>query len=201
MTEVYLVDISKLKVEKYVNKLPVNFFVEASKYTELNQKKRSFFGWYLLYCILSDKGYNIDRLNIEHNEHGKPLINRIHFNISHSNDLVGVVISDESCGLDIEHVDGKDRSAIAKVILTEDKYEKYLEDDSIFYQEWTKKEAYLKHAGTGLKISDLKKVDVELSTQMVTIKKEEYWMSVIPESAEVRIVKFTNRRKRPFLKE
>ena len=49
MIEVYILDITNLELEQYLKKLPNNFLVQVNKYKEENQRKRSFFSWYLLY--------------------------------------------------------------------------------------------------------------------------------------------------------
>ena len=64
-----------------------------------NEKKiiQSYVGYLLLKQVLGDVDYQIG-------ENGKPYLNNssYHFNISHSNNLVCLVVSEEPIGVDIE---------------------------------------------------------------------------------------------------
>ena len=91
-----------------------------------------------------------DELSRGRGEHGKPFFLRhpeVHFNISHSGDLVACAVSDFEIGeqLNIE--------LIAKKIMSHDEYEKFLVSTSrkeFFFRTWVKKESYVKWTGDGI---------------------------------------------------
>ena len=89
---------------------------------------------------------------------GKPYLANdpgIHFNLSHSGDLVVCAVSGQAVGADIERIERKaDADAIAKRFFSPDEiaYLAAQDDDThaAFYQIWTMKESYVKWSGQGL---------------------------------------------------
>ena len=190
MTEVYVLDITNLELEQYLKKLPNNFLVQVNKYKEENQRKRSFFSWYLLYLKFLERKINAFNLKVEFNENGKPLIEGINFNISHSHNLVAVAISSHEVGIDLELIEDKDNSKIAKKIMNEEEYQKYLKNKEYFYKVWTKKEAYLKRKGLALDFALNKdyKIDDVVSYYIQDEDDNNYYLSVSPSSSRVEFI-------------
>ena len=190
MTEVYVLDITNLGLEKYLKKLPRNFLDQVNKYKEDNQRRRSFFSWYLLYLKLVERKINVSNLKVEFNENGKPLIEGINFNISHSHNLVAVAISSHEVGIDLELIEDKDNSKIAKKIMNEEEYQKYLKNKEYFYKVWTKKEAYLKRKGLALDFALNKdqKIEDVVSYYIQDEDDHYYYLSVSPSSSKVEFV-------------
>lgn len=89
-------------------------------------------------------------------EFGKPFIighDEWQFNISHTEGLLTVAISNMSIGIDVENVQQANMS-VAKRFFTHEEYA-YIELDADhqherFMEVWTKKESYLKYVGAGL---------------------------------------------------
>jgi 4'-phosphopantetheinyl transferase len=190
MIEVYILDITNLELEQYLKKLPNNFLVQVNKYKEENQRKRSFFSWYLLYLKFLERKINAFNLKVEFNENGKPLIEGINFNISHSHNLVAVAISSHEVGIDLELIEDKDNSKIAKKIMNEEEYQKYLKNKEYFYKVWTKKEAYLKRKGLALDFALNKdqKIEDVVSYYIQDEDDHYYYLSVSPSSSKVEFV-------------
>lgn len=190
MIEVYILDITNLELEQYLKKLPNNFLVQVNKYKEENQRKRSFFSWYLLYLKFLERKINAFNLKVEFNENGKPLIEGINFNISHSHNLVAVAISSHEVGIDLELIEDKDNSKIAKKIMNEEEYQKYLKNKEYFYKVWTKKEAYLKRKGLALDFALNKdyKIDDVVSYYIQAEDDNNYYLSVSPSSSRVEFI-------------
>ena len=190
MIEVYILDITNLELEQYLKKLPNNFLVQVNKYKEENQRKRSFFSWYLLYLKFLERKINAFNLKVEFNENGKPLIEGINFNISHSHNLVAVAISSHEVGIDLELVEEKDNEKIAKKIMNEEEYQKYLKNKEYFYKVWTKKEAYLKRKGLALDFALNKdqKIEDVVSYYIQDEDDHYYYLSVSPSSSKVEFV-------------
>ncbi len=90
------------------------------------------------------------------NEYGKPISNKTHFNISHSNGIIGLAVSpNKEVGLDIEMVK-KEKEGIASYVNSSEEL-KNIKDSLGFFKSWTSKESLLKCLGTGIK-GNLKEV-------------------------------------------
>lgn len=107
------------------------------------------------YLICKNTNLTNNKLKFSQNEFGKPyLVNqRMHFNISHSKNIVAVAISDTNIGIDIEST--KIRAFeldIAKKYFCPNEYDAIISKQHSFTSIWTKKESYIKFMGKGLKI-------------------------------------------------
>lgn len=90
-------------------------------------------------------------------EYGKPAVEGLEFNMSHTHGLIGVVVTeDTACGIDVESLNSVDDiELVASTSMTA--YEQTdiaIHDDPAhrFYRHWTLKEAYLKARGAGLRL-------------------------------------------------
>jgi 4'-phosphopantetheinyl transferase len=89
-------------------------------------------------------------------EHGKPQLDDIHFNVSHSDHLAVIAVSrDEPVGIDVERIAPKhDLLALARTAFSPAECEALSamppeEQTAAFFRTWARKEAYLKLLGTG----------------------------------------------------
>lgn len=121
----------------------------------------------------------LKRLNISdeiiYNEYGKPYLksNKIYFSLSDSKEYTVCAISDKEIGVDIEHINYKDK-VIKKVCIEEEiNHIKTPEDFTIM---WVKKESYSKLIGLGLSY-DLKKIDTN-KNKFDIFKKGDYYIGV-----------------------
>ena len=80
----------------------------------------------------------------------------MYFNISHTRGIGVVVFSRQEIGIDIEKIECFNRRIVERFYCSEEK--KYIFDEKDeekrkqhFYEIWTKKEAYLKWSGTGIR--------------------------------------------------
>ena len=93
-------------------------------------------------------------LKISADENGKPYFKnhpQFHFNISHSKDIIAVAVSSAPVGVDAEKLrDANLKIAERRFTETEKAFVKTNED---FFYVWTRKEAYLKKTGKGLRQS------------------------------------------------
>ena len=94
------------------------------------------------------------------NDHGKPAISGIEFNVSHSGDYSLLAFSHESpIGVDVEHIrDWKVMHDLARRVLTPNEFERFsslpdLRRQRVFYEIWTLKESILKAIGSGLSVA------------------------------------------------
>ncbi len=160
MTKLYLFDIKNyLKSDNEKFKLiPSSFKKRIDRYKDEYDKLRSSIGYYLLIKYLKeDFNIEINDEDILTNKFDKPYIknNPIYFSISHSLNFVGVLLSDNECGLDIQHDDNLTHEKLAKRILLDKEYEMYEKNRDILFKKWVQIEAYYKKMGTGIKYNNL----------------------------------------------
>ncbi len=99
--------------------------------------------------------YNIDtcKIQLAKGVHGKPFFENLtdfHFNISHSGELNVIAVSDKAVGIDIEKLRNADLRIAKRFCEDEYNFIKQNAALSVFFEIWTKKEAYLKLLGTGI---------------------------------------------------
>ncbi len=131
---------------------------------------------------------------IKRSAHGKPFLpnEKIKFSYCHTEGLCAVVISDFECGIDAENINRKASFAeISSRFFTADENE-YLSSrnfsSEVFYEIWTKKEAYLKFTGKGLAggLNSFSVLSLE-KEKTTCVKKDDFIISVYGEvSAEIR---------------
>lgn len=131
--------------------LGYNDKIKIDKILYNNDKKSHILSKYLFNNILTQK-YNLDYNNIYFNDNGKPLINGIYFNISHSHEYVVLAFSKNNIGIDIEKI----REVDIKVIdffCTENEKKYILEGKNKYknlFEIFCLKEAYFKMLGTSI---------------------------------------------------
>ena len=134
-------------------------------------------------CIKKTFGIDIKKQEIRYGEFEKPYLfgyPDIHFNISHSEELLVCAVSDKNVGIDAEKIGEYSKKLIERVC-SEEELERVLKSDNVNYEFcklWTKKEAYSKLLGTG--IQDFKMKDIEYRN-VFTYDYGEYIISVAKE--------------------
>lgn len=115
-------------------------------------------------------------------ENGRPEIespkSNLSFNLSHSNNLIVLVISDKRVGVDIEFLKKRDFLKIAEEFFTKEEFDllkESAEQQKLFYKFWTRKEALIKCKGEGLFNHDSEASGYEIITQEVA---PDYVMSI-----------------------
>ena len=118
-----------------------------------------------------ESDYDIwNTLDYQTTETGKPYFvggPDIHFSLSHTKGAVMCAISGSEVGCDIERIDRRmDLESVAARFFTEKEIRDCRVDPKEFFRIWTRKEAYSKYTGQGLKqISDrfdLEKADAHI---------------------------------------
>lgn len=168
MVKVYLVNVSELPDPKeypeILNGLQNSRIQKTMRYRQVKDRKQSLGAGLLLKKCLEEYDINIEE--IRYGECGKPGVDGICFNLSHSHDMVVCVISDKIVGCDIEKV-GEERNGIAERFFTINERD-YLEqfDSDVkkqeFYRLWTMKESYIKMTGEGTSLA-LDRVEFEIA--------------------------------------
>ena len=106
----------------------------------------------LLKAVLENHSISMDTLR--YGDNGKPQVDGICFNLSHSEDWVICAVSDKAVGCDIEKI-SEEKTKVAKrfFAVSENEHLSGFEGDvgtSEFFRIWTMKESYLKMTGEGI---------------------------------------------------
>ena len=141
------------EITEQMNVTPV---YPAERYEEIlnasNKCVRSekYFVWRLLEHALSkSRGIRIGDVEFKKDENGRWTANGFDFSLSHSKGVAAVVISDSSCGIDIEAVCKPKSESFAKRILSEAEYAEFSSlakesREEYLIKKWTQKEALFK---------------------------------------------------------
>ena len=105
-------------------------------------------------CNLLKEQYGMSDFLVSYKESGKPYIrnSEVHFNLSHSDDIVLCAVGDERVGCDAEHIKEYNEK-IARRFFTEKeqmRLDKSRNKASDFTKLWTLKESILKYSGEGM---------------------------------------------------
>ncbi len=181
---------------------------KVMKYLQANDRKRCLGAGILLARILPL--YGDDPEKIVCGPEGKPLAENVHFNLSHSGNLVICAVGEKAVGCDIEKTE-REIQGVAKRFFHRNEAE-YLqkfqgqERDEMFFRLWTWKESYIKMTGEGLRLPlqdfeilpegekiQVRRGDELLSCHIMEYNIEEYKVSVCAEEeAFARCVKYVN---------
>ncbi len=104
--------------------------------------------------------YGIDDAVLDRDEYGKPFLcnhSDVHFNLSHSGNMVMCVIADTPIGCDVQEMSETVNARIAERYFSPMEQAAFLaadEDDrrQLFFRLWTLKESFLKATGYGLRV-------------------------------------------------
>ena len=110
---------------------------------------------YLMLAGLLHEEFGLDEFRMEVGEHGKPFIegrSDIHFNISHCQKAIAVVVSDQPVGIDVESFRKFSEGLLDKTMNETEKAEILASavPEETFATYWTRKEAVFKMQGTGI---------------------------------------------------
>lgn len=188
--KVYILNLKNMHIEysALLMELPVYCLHKINNVKDEKLKKERTIAWYMLYKLLLTY-HNIDltKYKIFENENGKPYIDDIFFNITHSKEYLGIIISNQECGIDIEKIELKvDKDRFAKKILTDLEYDEFINDNSTDYliKKWTKIEAFYKMIGKGLSFSTIKVNNI--NKDIYTIKlDDDYYLSYGPNECDI----------------
>ena len=158
MVYIYAVHITYLpdpqEFPEFMEKLPKVRKLKIKKCKQLQARKQSAGAGLLLGYIL--KEYGLSDAKIKFGSNGKPEIEGIFFNLSHSKNMVICAVSDKAVGCDIEQVSVAPEK-VAERFFSEAE-QRYLsqysgeEKNKEFYRLWTMKESYMKMTGEGMRL-------------------------------------------------
>ena len=147
--------LNKDNVSRLNNSIPKDYQLNLQEAKKTAQV--SFFAKLMLNEILETEYELKDPLStFNKDEYGKPSIQHknLHFNISHSNDIIGIAISEVSnIGFDLQAHKSFNPKIIHRVF-TEPEHQGHKEatdKSSFFFDTWSRKEASVKATGKGIK--------------------------------------------------
>ncbi len=178
-------DFSKNEYDAYFEMMTQDRQKKVSRFRFDEDKKRSVFAEMLAKEMISEKlGVPIESIVIKTDENGKPFAQGldIHFNISHSSDLVICALNDKPIGVDIEEIREVKNKLIDFVCTENEKsfvQNSEFEKPKRFFEIWTAKEAYFKFLGSG--ITDIKSINTlsdEFKKHLESFEYENYIISI-----------------------
>lgn len=123
-----------------------------------------------------------DKLLFNYTKYGKPYINDLEFNLSHSGNLVLVAVGKSfPLGVDLEEVKDKAYADLASKIFTERELQVFAGlpikmQAQFFYHIWTQKEAFVKACGLGLNFPlDKLCVNIDFAEQSLITEEGKCW--------------------------
>lgn len=161
MVTIYYANISEENhndiMDKYLSFFSPEYQEKLSRYRRWQDTQLSLLGRVLLIHGLEHLNQKFDESAIRYNPYNKPYFDNqeVHFNISHSGDLVVCAITDlGEIGIDIEKIGSIELSNF-KSMMTENEWNSVndsLDSKGSFYRYWAQKEAVIKAHGKGLSI-------------------------------------------------
>lgn len=158
MVCVYIANVSKLQDPKDFPDI-MEGLSEARKqkilrYRVQDVRVQSLGASLLLKHVLHLHGASLEE--IHYGEHGKPELDHLYFNLSHSHDIAVCVVSENSVGCDVEQI-ATAPWRIAERYFCKKELEHLEtfqgeEKNSEFFRLWTLKESYMKMTGEGLSL-------------------------------------------------
>lgn len=129
--------------------------IERSNFYKFSALKENFLIRHSVLNLILDHGGNME---IMYNPLGKPFLeNGPHFNISHSNEIFCIAVSEVDCGVDIEYLEeNSEIDDLAESFMHPRELRSYLKLSKekkliAFYSCWSRKESIVKAAGCGFK--------------------------------------------------
>lgn len=180
---------------------------QVKRYRFPMDKKLSLYGELLIRCIACQKhGLHNQELEFSRTELGKPFLEgsyEFEYNLSHTKGALAAAVSKKPLGIDIEKK-GSVKQNLAKRFFCQEEVEYISSDagmeDIRFFEIWTKKEAYIKWKGKGLRIP-LNSFSVLEPDEGVTetMEQGEHLISLFCEE-QIRISEFVKLKEQDFLK-
>lgn len=158
MVKLYVADITNLpnplSCPELLKRLPAERQQKIHNMKQEKSRKQSMGAGLLLQKVLAL--YHMEMSTLAVGEHGKPMVEGLQFNLSHSGNLVICAVSNQAVGCDVEMI-RKAPKGVAERYFSESEKE-YLnqfcgEDyDTAFFRLWTMKESYVKMTGEGMSL-------------------------------------------------
>lgn len=137
-------------------------------------------------------------IHFQHNLHGKPLCDGIHFNLSHSGSKVAIILSSShQVGIDIEHQRKLNAmEGIVKRFFSKNDYRWFCsispdKKQFAFFSRWCEKEAFVKAVGTGIS-NHFNQFDIAADFPHPKIERISFTTDLRPENCTLRHLELTD---------
>lgn len=158
MVTLYVADISSLPdplvCQELMQQIPPERQSRIRNMKQEKNRKQSMGAGLLLQKVLAL--YHMADERVIEGPHGKPRVDGLEFNLSHSGNLVICAVSDELVGCDVEKIRKAPRDVVSRYFSEcEQEYLSRFSDreyDKNFFRLWTMKESYVKMTGEGLRV-------------------------------------------------
>lgn len=170
---------SRKILDEYKKTLPEKMQQKADRYLSQEATYNYVAGRMLLNKGLYDFGLIEQFEKIQFSPKGKPLVKGIHFNISHSDDLVICAFAKSEFGIDIEKKREINLSDFES-FFTKKEWEEINENEKpidTFFRFWVRKESIIKCLGVTLKA--LNQIDTSLDSDFVFYKNEKLFLTKV----------------------
>lgn len=159
MVYVYIKNVKNLpdpwEVPAIMDGLPESRKQKICALKQLDARKQSLGAGLLLQQVLSMRGRDSAEVTCDTN--GKPMLDGIYFNLSHSHEIVVCAISELPVGCDVEKVQSGAVKVAGRFFTEHEKayLERFSETERIgeFFRLWTMKESYIKMTGEGMRLA------------------------------------------------
>lgn len=158
MVKVYMTTTERLPDPKacpsYMDGLPAERKDKIMRFVQQKDRKLALGASLLLKNVLNLYGKSLAELT--YSENGKPEIEGVYFNLSHSNGIAVCAVSSKAVGCDVEKIAAL-KGNIAQRFFCESE-NAYLnqfegmEQEEEFFRLWTMKESYMKMTGEGMRL-------------------------------------------------
>ncbi len=199
---VYLFEVKKKyeleSIAKKALSMPVERYYKFLNYKNYEDKLNCVIAYLLLENHLSKSKSEVNLIKLDFNKFGKPIIEKLNFNISHSDKIIGVAVDEiNEIGLDIEPISNFDSVMINYMFDEQDteKYKKEISNNVFVSKVWSMKEAYLKLKGYGLS-ANMSNVKFQYEYDKILIndiyiqsfKYNNNWISIASKNIEEKII-------------
>lgn len=139
--------------ERIFESLPKERQERIAKNKNHESKKQLLGAGVLLQKVLAIYGF--DANGIYKDSHGKPMLDGLHFNLTHTDGLVLCAVGNQPVGCDAEIIKVAPRGIAERFFCEAEKNVLIASEttyDDIFYRLWTMKESYIKMTGEGMSL-------------------------------------------------
>lgn len=143
-------------VDGLIAHLPDSERERIGKEKLFSRRREKMIAYKLLWDHLHDTGLQPEMPQISYTPEGQPLLKShpsLHISITHCKTAVAVALYNQPIGIDAESIRPYNKNLAERVFSPEEIAEIESADnpDSLFSKLWTRKEAYVKYLGTGIK--------------------------------------------------
>ena len=124
MIDVYIAKLPEIELNEPLACLERQ--IEIDGVANERARREKYYVWKLLeYAIKNSLGADASRLCFKKAENGKWFCDGFEFSLSHSGDVLAVVVSKSAVGVDVERIRVKNSERMSNYILTKSELEKY----------------------------------------------------------------------------